>query len=170
MKKHFMMLAFLAATGAGAVAAPEPKQNCAISVDADKVVGNEKSNTGDLSGNVVVTSCDMKLHADMIHVAYVANQPDKITATGHVVVVSQKGGIASGDTGIYDVPKKLVTLTGRVVLKQGQNVLSGTHGTYNLATGIAQVDAGNPNGTQAGTTTNGGRVHAILTPSPGKGN
>ena len=166
MKKILLLLLLVPAAAA---AAPEPKQSCVITVDADKVVGNEKNSTGVLSGNVIVTSCDMKLHADTVHVTYVANQPDKIAANGHVVVMSQKGGTASGDNGVYDVPKKVVTLTGKVVLKQGTNVLSGTHATYNVVTGLAQVDAGSSpaSGTAAAST---GRVHAILTPPPAKGN
>ena len=58
-----------------------------------------------------------------------------------------------------------MTLTGRVVLKQGKSVLSGTHATYNVATGIAQIDAGSTT-----PSAPSGRVRAILAPAPSKGN
>jgi lipopolysaccharide export system protein LptA len=146
---------------------PTGKQNCEVSLDADKVSDDQKAGQMTASGNAIVTQCDMKLHADAI---VYDRKSQKINATGHILVVSERAGVVSGDAGIYDMTKKLVTLTGRVVLKQGKNVLSGTHATYNVTTGIAQVDAGNPNGTQTGATTNGGRVHAILSPPPAKGN
>jgi len=166
MKKLLLAVSVLTVSGVASAAAPAPlKGNCEISVDADKVTANEKDNTGVLSGNVVVTSCDMKMRTDIVHVTYVSKQPDKITATGHVVVVSQKSGIASGDSGVYDVPKKLITLEGHVVLKHDKNVLSGTHGTYNLATGIAQVDS-----KPSAPGSSDGRVHMVLTPPPPKNN
>ena len=166
MKKLAQIFLILVAAGAGIGAAPAlVNSSCPITVDADKVVASEKDNNGTLTGNVVVTSCDMKMRSDVVHVAYVASQPDKITANGHVTIVSAKAGIATGDNGVYEVPKKLVTLTGHVVLKHDKSVLSGTHLTYNLATGIAQVDSPN---SVAGSSD--GRVHMSLTPPPAKGN
>ena len=162
------ILALAGLTGAAAAATVPVKQNCDVVVEADKFIADDASKTGTWTGNVVVTQCDMKMHADSIRANAVANQADKITAKGHIVVVSEKAGIASGDDGIYDVPKKLITLTGHVILKHDKSVMSGSHLTYNLATGIAQVDAA-PSAA-AGAGTGNGRVRAVLSAPPPKGN
>lgn len=162
------VVAFLVAFAGGAAfaahAAPAPKQNCGLDLYADKVdasVTNGKGGTA--TGNVVVTQCDMKMRADAVNVTMANGQYDRIIAKGKIVLISEKSGVVTADDGVYDVAKRLVTLTGRVVLKNGANVLSGTRGTYNLATGVAMVDA--PSGAPGGGN---GRVHAILTPPPAK--
>ena len=138
------------------------KKNCETVLDADKVTDDQKSGQVAASGNAIVTQCDVKMRADTITYD---RKAQRATANGHIVVVSQKSGIVSGDSGVYDVPKKLITLTGRVVLKQGGNVLEGTHGTYNVATGIAQIDAA-PTAPGAAK----GRVRVVLPPEPAKEN
>ncbi len=143
-------------------AAPAKPASCELTLDADKIDANIQSGKGGTaSGNVIVTQCDMKMQANAVRVTMANNQYDQIIATGKVVLISQKSGIVTGDNGVYEVPKKVVTMTGHVVLKNGTNVLTGTQLTYNVATGQAHVDAA-PAAAGAGTGT--GRVHAVLTP------
>lgn len=161
MKTRYLLLACLMGSAAAhaAPAPAAPKQNCAMTLDADKIDANVTNGKGGVaSGNVVVTQCDMKMQANTVRVTMANNRYDQIIASGKVVLVSQKSGVVTSDNGVYDVPKKFITLTGHVVLKDGKNVLTGTHGTYNLATGVAMVDA--PPGTPGATN---GRVHAVLT-------
>lgn len=156
-----LILAAVLGSGLAAQAAtPAPKQSCELTLDADKVDGDTRNQSGVVAtGNVVVTQCDMKMRADTVRATMANGHYDKIIANGKIVLVSQRAGVVTGDNGVYEVARKLVTLTGRVVLKDGKNVLTGTRGTYNLATGVAMVDA--PSATPG---TGSGRVHAVLNP------
>ena len=57
-------------------------------------------------------------------------------------MVNSASGTATGDTGVYDVAPRLVTLTGHVVLTKEKNVMRGAQLTVNLVTGIAQLGGG----------------------------
>jgi lipopolysaccharide export system protein LptA len=150
------LLLVTAAAFAPLHALPAPKrQDCEVALDADKFVDDQKTGTATASGNAVVTQCDLKMHAD--NITY-DRKSQQVTAAGHILVISEKSGAVSGDKGVYDLPKKLITLTGNVIIKQDKNVFRGEHATYNVATDIAQIDPG----------TSKGRVHAVLTPPPAK--
>lgn len=58
------------------------------------------------------------------------------------VVVTQNDQTVTGATGIFDMKANTVTLTGGVVLTQGQNVLRGDRLVVDLATGVSRVEAG----------------------------
>jgi lipopolysaccharide export system protein LptA len=58
------------------------------------------------------------------------------------VVVTQKEQTATGDLGIFDMKTNTVTLTGNVVMTQGQNVLRGEKLVVDLASGVSRVEAG----------------------------
>lgn len=166
MRHKVCFLALLALTGV-AQAAPEPKKNCELVLDAVNVDANVVGGKGGVaSGNVVITQCDMKLRADTVRLEMANGQYNRIVANGKVLLISEKSGVASGDTGVYEVPRKLVTMTGHVVLKDGKNVLSGTHLTYNVATGEAHVDAAPVAAAAPGApaAASNGKVHVILTP------
>ena len=90
-------------------------------LDADKVTADQTTaKTCTSSGNVIVTQGDIKMHADS-DATYDRKAASKIyrhrPCGGGF---AEQSGIVSGDTGVYDVPKKLVTLTGHVVLKQAR--------------------------------------------------
>jgi lipopolysaccharide export system protein LptA len=167
MKNSACLFLLLALGGAAAAApAPGPKKSCELALDADKVEANVVGGKGGVaSGNVVITQCDMKLRADTVRVMMANKQYDRIVANGKVLLISAKSGVVSGDTGVYDVARQLVTVTGHVVLKDGANVFSGTQLTYNVATGDAHFDAAATAAGAPGTPAAGnGRVHAILSP------
>ena len=58
------------------------------------------------------------------------------------VVVTQKDQTATGETGIFDMKANTVTLTGKVVMTQGKNVLSGDRLVVNLTSGVSRVESG----------------------------
>lgn len=155
------------ATGALHAAAPPAKpaapssKNCEINVASDKFTADLNAKTGTYSGNVVVTQCDTKLRADTVRITTVNNQADKVNASGNVVVDSPKSGTATGQNGVYDVPKKMVTLNGNVVLKKNKDVMRGAQLTINLATGQATLGGGVKGASQA----SGGRVQAVFSPN-----
>jgi lipopolysaccharide export system protein LptA len=166
MKNLFLIVFVLAAAAAQAAPATKPaaaakpaaKQDCPINVASDKFTADLNAKTGTYAGNVMVTQCDTKLRADTVRISTLNNEADKVTATGNVVVDSPKSGTATGQNGIYDVPKKIVVMTGNVVLKKNKNVLVGAQLTINLATGLASVVGG-------AKGTSGGRVQSVFTPN-----
>ena len=83
----------------------------------------------------------------------------RIEARGDVTVVT-KDQNASGDLGVYDLVAKTITLTGNVVVSQGQNVIHGERVVVDTITGNAHVEAA-AGGTQS-------RVRALIIPNKGQ--
>ena len=82
----------------------------------------------------------------------------RIEARGGVTVVS-KDQNASGDLGVYDLKKKTITLTGNVVVSQGQNVIHGDRVVVDTVTGNAHLDSG---------VSSQNRVRALILPNKGE--
>jgi lipopolysaccharide export system protein LptA len=150
--------ALIPATGFAATAINLGKHNAdaPIQVSADSFIADINAKSGTYAGNVVVTQGDFKLRADKVRINVVGSKPSRIVADGHVVFDSPSG-TAHGDTGVYEVGPRLITLSGRVLLTKDKNVMRGTALTVNLVTGAAQLRA---KGEQ------GGRVQGLFTPPP----
>lgn len=86
----------------------------------------------------------------------------RIEARGGVTVIT-KDQNASGDLGVYDLMAKTITLTGNVVVSQGQNVIHGERVVVDTVTGNARVESNNQGG---GATPS--RVRALIQPSQGQ--
>jgi lipopolysaccharide export system protein LptA len=162
MKK--LVLGLAACLPAAAQAAPDtiapPKCNAPITVTADKFLADLNAKTGTYSGNVLVTQCDMRMRANSlrVNVKGKSNAPDKVLASGGVVMDSPSSGTATGDSAVYDVTPRIVTLNGHVVLTKGKDVMRGAQLTVNLVTGQATLGG---NGAAASA---GGRVQGVFTP------
>lgn len=127
-----------------------------INVSADTFTGDLNTKVGTYVGNVQVVQGDFKLRADRVSVHEVNGKPAFIDGAGNVLFTSTSGN-ASGDTGVYDLNTKNITLDGKVVLTKEKNVMRGTHLVMNMDTGKAQLTAkGAP----------GGRVQGVFTPPP----
>jgi lipopolysaccharide export system protein LptA len=74
------------------------------------------------------------------------------------VVVTQKDQTATGETGIFDMKANTVTLTGKVVMTQGKNVLSGDRLVVNLTSGVSRVES---------SKKGDGRVQGLFLPASG---
>jgi len=70
-----------------------------------------------------------------------SSQINRLEAKGNVVV-TQKDQTATGDTGLFDMKSNTVTMTGNVLVSQGQNVLRGEKLVVDLTTGVSRVDSG----------------------------
>lgn len=68
-------------------------------------------------------------------------QIKRLEARGNVVV-TQKDQTATGDAGNFDMKTNTVTLTGNVVMTQGQNVVRGERLVVDLTTGLSRVESG----------------------------
>jgi len=76
----------------------------------------------------------------------------KLEAKGGVVL-TQKDQVATGDNGVYEAHNNTMTLTGNVVLTQGQSVVRGQRLLVDLNTNIARVES-----------SDGGPVRALFPP------
>lgn len=122
-----------------------------VEVAADNLAVNQADGSAVFTGNVVIGQGQMRLSADSVTVEYAEGGQNRIRslhATGKVTLVSGKDA-AEASEAVYEVESGNVTLTGDVVLTQGQNVLTGDRMTVSLTEGTAQVD---------------GRVRTILQP------
>jgi lipopolysaccharide export system protein LptA len=88
----------------------------------------------------------------------------RIEARGNVTVLT-KDQNASGDLGVYDLKTKTITLSGNVVVSQGQNVIHGEKVVVDTTTGYARVESASSAG--SGSAGGQGRVRALI--QPGKG-
>ncbi|HTP76744.1 MAG TPA: LptA/OstA family protein [Rhizomicrobium sp.] len=149
--------------GASLLSHHDANQPIAVSADnfvAEKNPATAGGITGTYSGNVIITQGDIRMRSDTVRILVADNKPQKIFFNGNVVVNSASG-TATGDSGVYDVVPRLVTLSGHVVLTKEKNVMRGAQLTVNLVTGIAQLGGG-ANGTR-------GRVQGLFTPPPQSG-
>lgn len=122
-----------------------------VEVAADNLAVNQADGSAVFTGNVVIGQGEMRLSADRVTVVYAEGGQNRIRsldAAGNVTLVSGPDA-AEARAATYDVASGNVTLTGDVVLTQGQNVLTGQRMLVNLATGTAQVE---------------GRVRSVLQP------
>lgn len=122
-----------------------------VELSADSLSVNQSTGQAVFSGNVRIGQGEMKLAADEVVVHYVKDSQQKIDtleATGNVTLVSGPDA-AEAERAVYEVATGNITLSGQVLLTQGQNILSGDSMQVNLADGTAQVT---------------GRVRSVLQP------
>lgn len=131
-----------------------------IDVSADRIEVQDRSDRAIFSGNVHVQQASLTLDTARLTVAYSSTggiEIERLDASGGVTVRSPSE-TASGDFGIYDLDRKLITLIGDVVLTRGGSQVSGSRLLIDLDSGRAVIDGGPP-----GVDQNGGRVTGHFT-------
>jgi lipopolysaccharide export system protein LptA len=164
-----------------------------VQIEAATLEVHDKSKTATFSGNVQVVQGDTTMRCRSLVVFYGqevgigesggnattgtavkspltgtkgAQNIRRIEARGGVTVLT-KDQSASGDLGIYDLANKTITLSGNVVVSQGQNVIHGERVVVETETGNARVESA---GSGAGANASGGgRVRALIQPGKGQG-
>jgi lipopolysaccharide export system protein LptA len=150
-----------------------------VHIKAAKLEVRDKQQIATFSGDVRVKQGDTDMRCRILKVYYEREKDDgktkaktktikaatpgpggaqkikRLEAIGSVVV-TQKDQTASGKLGIFDMKSNTVTLTGDVVMTQGQNVLRGDKLVVNLTTGVSRVESG-----KGGS----GRVEGLFMPS-----
>ncbi len=136
-----------------------------IEINADALEVRQQDNLAVFSGNVDAVQGTIRFQADQLQVHYrprsegddgIGGAIARLDAFGQVRITSPNE-TAEGQTGVYDVDNRLVTLNGDVVLTQGDNVLRGQRLVINLESGVTMLDgAANQGGN--------GRVKAIFVP------
>lgn len=148
-----------------------------VQIDAKSLEVRDKSKIATFYGQVKVVQGDTTMHCDRLVVFYgeelgAGKQPvpasadagalpesqniRRIEAHGHVTV-NDKDQNASGNVGVYDLRAKTITLTGNVVVSQGNNVIHGERVIVDTVTGNAHVEAA-PGSSRA-------RVRALIIPN-----
>ena len=174
----------------------DQKKDQPVQIEAATLEVRDKDKTATFSGNVKVVQGDTTMKCQSLVVFYgqevgvagngtpaAATTPvttskstpgmpqgsqsiRKIEARGGVTVVT-KDQNARGDLGIYDLKTKTITLSGNVVVSQGQNVIHGDKVVVNTETGYAKVESASSNGGAGSGAAPGAPVRALI--QPGKG-
>ncbi|MFT4090133.1 MAG: LptA/OstA family protein [Asticcacaulis sp.] len=134
-----------------------------IMYSADNMQADNTSHTVDLSGRVQLLQENASLQADHVKIVYsqAANsdkwdQISRIEATGKIYYVIDDQ-VMRGNKAVYTQSNDTMVVTGDVVLKQGQNVLTGERLTYVVGAKKSTID-----GAPAGQSR--GRVRGVFYP------
>jgi lipopolysaccharide export system protein LptA len=106
-----------------------------------------------LRGRAEITQGQARLRANAIEGDVADGDLTELRATGDVYYVTPNETIR-GDRAVYTVSNATVVVTGDVILRQGQNVLTGSRLSYNVDTGQARIEGGGQ----------GGRVRGVFYP------
>ncbi|MGI9378035.1 MAG: LptA/OstA family protein [Methyloligellaceae bacterium] len=131
-----------------------------IDVNSDKLRILDGEKTAIFSGNVIAVQGEFSLQALELKVLYsgelrsesqspssgTQGQIKSINAKGKIVMKSGQDQTANSDWVIFDVPNNLVTIGGNVVLKQGNNTLTGDTLIIDLKSGKSRFEKGRVRG------------------------
>ena len=133
-------------------------------LDADDIVSSKGVIT--LTGQADIRQGDVRLLADKVQI-YTAGQGggalastsdiDRVVATGNFYYITPEQEVR-GNNGVYVQSADTFTVTGDVILLQGENVVTGDTLIYNLSTEEARV-VGTCKGRRCGSK---GRVKILL--------
>ena len=126
--------------------------NSPVDVDADRIEVQDRADRAIFSGNVIVRQGNMTMNAARLTVFYTNTSGvnvERLVAQGGVLLRTP-GETARGSTAIYDVDRRLVTMTGGVNLTQGQNRVQGGRLVLDLSSHRAVLDGGGSNGRVSG--------------------
>ncbi len=142
-------LAILAASQQlGAQALSGHDSNAPVDFGADRIEMQDKQNRVILTGNVDITQTDLRLRAARTVIDLVnSTQLKRMTASGNVIVTRQDQ-TATGDTAIYDLDQRIITMVGNATLKRaGGDTLRGGRFVIDLKSGVSSASGGRVTGT-----------------------
>ncbi len=132
--------------------------NAPIQIESDKLEVRENESLAIFTGNVQVVQGPTLLKAGAMKVYYVKDQAQAdqasagsaTTGTANIdrlevsskVYIKSDTQVATGERGTFDMKSEVLVLSGdKVVLSDGDNVLTGCKLTVQMKTGLAQVEA-----------------------------
>jgi lipopolysaccharide export system protein LptA len=163
-----------------------------VEISADSLEVLQKDNKAIFKGHVIAVQGKIRLTSDKMVVHYKQDgQKGKDAKAAHVkpsssggagtpgamgaiTLIEVEGNVfmatpeesAKGEKGDYQVPEKMLHLSGgNVILTRDKNILRGTSLVYNLETGHSVLT--NKGGAASGV--NGGRVHGLFIPNSEQG-
>jgi lipopolysaccharide export system protein LptA len=166
MRKLLIAALLLAPATAHAQALKNHDSNAPVDVAADRIEVQDRANRAVFAGNVHVEQAGMTMDAQRLTVAYAGTasggNPDiqRLDATGGVTV-KKADQTARGNSAIYDLNRRIITMLGGVTLNQGGNVVRGGRLVIDLNSGRSVVDGSAAGG--ATVTGKGGRVTGRFT-------
>jgi lipopolysaccharide export system protein LptA len=117
--------------------------NAPVDYAADRIELQDRQNRVVLSGNVDVKQAELRLRAARTVVDLSSRgttQIQRITATGGVTV-TRNDEVATGDVGIYDFNKRVITMVGNATLKRGGgDTLHGNRFVVDLNSGVSSAE------------------------------
>lgn len=180
IRRAFLLLSAMAAAGTDPAVAQMPAatlpapavsalkghdSNAPVDVEADRIEVQDRADRAVFSGNVHAKQGDLLMDAARVTVAYTGGaagtQIQRLDASGGVKVTSPTE-TATGQFGIYDLNRRLITMLGNVVLIRGDNRVAGGRLVMDLNTGRSTVDGSAVAGA-GGTSGRGGRVSGRFT-------
>ncbi len=172
-----------------------PTPGAPIAIDASRLDVDDKAHTATFRGDVVAVQGEFRLNSAELIATYLgggqglglgtavvgqsataagATAParlKRIQARTNVVVRTGENRSATGDWADFDVAANTVTLGGKVVLKEGRQILNGDTLVIDLATGLSQLKRTPGEATVAGVVRPdpargqcGGRMCAVFYP------
>jgi lipopolysaccharide export system protein LptA len=133
-----------------------------VKIQAASLEVRDKEKVATFSGDVHVVQGDTDMRCKTLLVYYEqeaskdggkaaqaggpgGGQIRRMEARGNVVV-TQKDQVATGDRGDFDMRTNTVTLSGKVVVTKGQDVLRGERLVVNLTDGVSRMEGGRVEG------------------------
>lgn len=116
--------------------------NAPVDFAADSIEVQSRADRVVIAGNVVVDQAGMRLTAARMTVAYRSAggvDVNRIDAVGGVTVAKGTDR-ARGNSAIYDLDRRIITMIGNVELTQAGNRLNGGRLVIDLTTGRAAID------------------------------
>lgn len=142
--------------------------NAPVDFSADSIEVQSRADRVVIAGHVVVQQAGLTLTAARMTVAYTDGggvDVHRIDAVGGVTVTKGTDR-ATGDSAIYDLDRRIITMLGNVRLTQNGNQLQGGRMVIDLNSGRANVDGratGGTAGAPGTASSSGGRVTGRFT-------
>ena len=129
--------------------------NSPVDVEADRIEVQDRADRAIFSGNVIARQGNMTMNAARLTVAYTDTRGvdvQRLEASGGVTLRTPSE-TARSSFALYDVNRRIVTMTGGVHLTQGQNRVQGGRLVLDLNSSRAVMDGGSSSGRVSGRFT-----------------
>lgn len=151
-----VVLATALIAGAGSALAQISPKGGPIDITADALDANSTEHVTTWKGHVEAFQGDDRLRADLLNVYFKSSRPagapkaaagapgadfgqvDHMEASGNVYLVTPTQ-VVRGDHAVYTAASQTTVITGKVVVTQGQNVLTGQRLVVNQQTGQSSM-------------------------------
>jgi lipopolysaccharide export system protein LptA len=112
-----------------------------VEITADQLTVDQDSRSATFSGSVLIGQGSLRVSAETVEVVYDegTGQIARLTASGGVTFATETEA-AEAQNAVYDLLAQELTLTGDVLLTQGNSALSAESMVVNLQTGTARMD------------------------------
>ena len=128
-----------------ALGTPSFDASLPVEVSADSLSVDQGSGAAVFEGNVLVVQGEVRMSAGAVEITYASgdnttgNGIEALRASGGVTFVTATDAVEAAEA-VYSIAKATVTLTGDVLLTQGQNAISGDRLVVDLEAGTGRME------------------------------